>query len=984
MIYRKHKAKIRDQRVHDLSDESYKKKLEKSNYRMAFSRRFFHRTSHLILVGCAVLLIAVFVYLAVVIRSRTDEDGQVSLYEPVTNDRVWMEIVRLNQPVDVPLRQNGLKDRLQTSKAQYFNISAQKSDSKIPRNIHFVRISSTTVDVSSWQVQWSKPRAKPLHLIHYLTLRAAISRLNPDRVFFYCDIEPTGPLWHLIRPLLTIVLVTPESNIFGNDLTSVTQLTDILRMRALMQHGGVYLDLDIITLDSLKDLFDSDSEFILGKEEGYDNAGDHFVGICSAVLLGRSESKFLRRWYRSYTRFDSDRFYEYSGKIPWQLSRMVPDNVTVLDADRLFTPLWTNEGLETLFVKAGFDWSKNYAVHLWGQMSWHSFLAPLSFHNIVAIDTSLHKLLRPLLPYPLFTMMVYCESPGEARQVMKTISSILSQQFQLYDILVGDTSPDSKCTTLLENEFLPAHSRLLLPGVISIMKKPGATKDIIRTTLEYNAKGAWMVETATGKAIHPEMLLQAQDFMVSNPGSYLDGVDAFRAFKFRYADPVQPLRSKTLPLPNQLYFPKWYGPFPEMNPNHIPLSEIHSGQSDVFSVVVLDEKALINATDHSAYNLDKSRRLRLHSALRLTAVSDVDLWSMWPAEISAGLYRSVALNLIETSAMEAFQIKHLLLHVKVWEKCVQDRQPVLVLTSRVKVSSEFDAQIKLALRSLPLDFGFLYFGGSESIYSGRGEKVVHLYEVDTIIDDFDAFLISPRMAQMLLDDAFPLAMPLDRYFYEVAHQYRFRIFRTNSPLVSSYKRIPAEMPRPASTRPRFIHVMHLNTISMWYKLIPGLPQNGGSMMSGFNSFDKKHWTEATAQEEDIFYSDLDPLAPLYDLKVLHLKLTILVKYGGVIIDSGFGSDRLPSLPESLPMFWAVFQSKGQKILPKIPLMAAPKNTASIAQLRTDLHDIISGPEPSEHKHAEAIDLFESFLKYNTSSFPRNDKIVVVPISILFE
>ncbi len=105
----------------------------------------------------------------------------------------------------------------------------------------------------------------------------------------YCAQEPQGEWWHRAKPFLTCVQVEPPREIFGNPLSHIAHMADVLRLHTLLEHGGIYLDIDVLSLRPFTPLLDEDT--VLGEESG--------VGLCNAVILAKPGAPFLQEWLAS-------------------------------------------------------------------------------------------------------------------------------------------------------------------------------------------------------------------------------------------------------------------------------------------------------------------------------------------------------------------------------------------------------------------------------------------------------------------------------------------------------------------------------------------------------------------------------------------------------------------------------------------------------------------------------------------------------------
>ncbi|WP_270938463.1 glycosyltransferase [Falsiroseomonas oryzae] len=249
----------------------------------------------------------------------------------------------------------------------------------IPRILHFIWL----------QAEGSRPWS----LSHHVCLRSAVERIGPASAYFHCNTEPGGKWWELTRPYVTPRPVAAPTEVFGNPLVHVAHRADVLRLRTLLEQGGIYLDCDVLVHRAFDDLLDN--RVVLGRE-GADEAEG---GLCNAVILAEPGAAFLQRWYEGYRTFRSkgqDAFWgEHSVKLPARLAREHPEEVTLLPPDAFFWPRGDAEGLRLLFGPAGGrELRGRYANHLWETIAWWQHLKDLTPGQVRARDGAFHAWAR--------------------------------------------------------------------------------------------------------------------------------------------------------------------------------------------------------------------------------------------------------------------------------------------------------------------------------------------------------------------------------------------------------------------------------------------------------------------------------------------------------------------------------------------------------------------------------------------------------------
>jgi hypothetical protein len=236
---------------------------------------------------------------------------------------------------------------------------------------------------------------KPWSLVHHVCLKSAIERLRPAEVFFYYEFEPRGPWWKLSRELVTSVIIKAPREIFGKPLVHFAHRSDVVRLQKLIDHGGIYLDADVIVHRNFDDLLGH--SVVLGQEGEAAKCG-----LANAVMLAKPQSAFLHRWLEQYKSFRSvgydEAYPEHGVRLPSKLARDYPDEVTVLSHEAFHWPLWTDPHLEWIFASTReIPLYRSYATHLWQSRAWRRYMEDLTPGRVRSADTNFNRWAEPLL-----------------------------------------------------------------------------------------------------------------------------------------------------------------------------------------------------------------------------------------------------------------------------------------------------------------------------------------------------------------------------------------------------------------------------------------------------------------------------------------------------------------------------------------------------------------------------------------------------------
>ena len=140
-------------------------------------------------------------------------------------------------------------------------------------------------------------------------------------------------------------------------------MSDIVRLYVIHSFGGVYMDFDVLLVRSLRPLMCYNTT--LGQEDNR--------GLPNNLIIAIPNSTFVDLWLKVYDTDYRKNVWSYNSVlVPFQLHIKHTDIVHV-ETESINHPNWHLKGLSKIFDPigqgGGFDWKKNYAVHLWNQFS---------------------------------------------------------------------------------------------------------------------------------------------------------------------------------------------------------------------------------------------------------------------------------------------------------------------------------------------------------------------------------------------------------------------------------------------------------------------------------------------------------------------------------------------------------------------------------------------------------------------------------------
>lgn len=261
-----------------------------------------------------------------------------------------------------------------------------------------------------------KKQTEPFHLCYYLCLESCRQINQPDKITFYYHHEPYGKYWELIKERLVLVRIDPCAFIsnfrygFKNRACkqySYAHHSDFIRLQVLIEHGGVYADMDTLFVNKIPPHLYS-KPFVLGREDDLvcKKTKQLQPSLCNAFIMSKKQSAFAVLWLeRMESAFDGA-WSNHSTLLPQRLSVEHPDAIHIEPSLTFYKYMWTPEGVHELLQGCGTDLTGVVSMHLWSHLWWSEKRTDFSdFHagmltedHIRNVDTTYNLAARRFLP----------------------------------------------------------------------------------------------------------------------------------------------------------------------------------------------------------------------------------------------------------------------------------------------------------------------------------------------------------------------------------------------------------------------------------------------------------------------------------------------------------------------------------------------------------------------------------------------------------
>ena len=271
----------------------------------------------------------------------------------------------------------------------------------IPRVVHFVF--------------GLRPQTEPFHVLHYAAIESCRRIVQPDAIYLHHDELPWGAYWDLVRPHLTLVPVHPveavDQAVYDEVLVPpayrYAHHADFIRLDALVEHGGIYADIDTIFLRPIpEDLFDA--PFVIGTEGlvADELTGERRPSLCNALMMAPPGAPFAVEWRARMAGAINGTWSNHSGFLAADLAAEHPDAVVVVPEHQFLPVPCSAAGLHDLLEVDGVDDESSSSAHLWAHLWWAAerrdyspvHAGQLTAERLGEAPTSLGRFVRPYLP----------------------------------------------------------------------------------------------------------------------------------------------------------------------------------------------------------------------------------------------------------------------------------------------------------------------------------------------------------------------------------------------------------------------------------------------------------------------------------------------------------------------------------------------------------------------------------------------------------
>lgn len=207
-----------------------------------------------------------------------------------------------------------------------------------------------------------KPRTQ-FKFHQLISILSVMTIQKPETVYFWYNFKPRGKWWNFIKAKAKEVnisihmkILRPPKEIGGKEILRLEHASDYSRLKILKQFGGIYMDLDVVILKSLRPLMCY--EMTMGQETE--------VKVNNGIILAIPGARFIDYWLDVYhLNFNPNIFDFNSVKTAYSLWQK-HSSLLHIEPRSMNHPNWRPNEIKYIYTQnMSYNWKNNYCLHLW-------------------------------------------------------------------------------------------------------------------------------------------------------------------------------------------------------------------------------------------------------------------------------------------------------------------------------------------------------------------------------------------------------------------------------------------------------------------------------------------------------------------------------------------------------------------------------------------------------------------------------------------
>lgn len=251
----------------------------------------------------------------------------------------------------------------------------------IPNHIHFIFFGLTD-----------------FFYIHYLAIKTAALVHKPDKIFLhYYNAPQNNPLWDDILQYVELNYIVPPEEYKGIKLEWYQYKADITRLEILIEQGGIYLDIDLLSMNDISRLLHHKCVLsVETAEDFYTTDLNKVHSITNAVLMCEPGHPMMVEWLEKTAENIAGKPWAYHAvTLPVDIAKNYTNGEIHIEPGKSFMPFDFRTDWVFHNNNEKYEWVKSsYGMHLWETIWYQPFLKQIDSRYMLEQDNVFTKLFR--------------------------------------------------------------------------------------------------------------------------------------------------------------------------------------------------------------------------------------------------------------------------------------------------------------------------------------------------------------------------------------------------------------------------------------------------------------------------------------------------------------------------------------------------------------------------------------------------------------
>lgn len=260
----------------------------------------------------------------------------------------------------------------------------------IPNIFHFIAISPMRIE-----------------LYHYLAITSAHDIHKPDKIYLYTDKEQTDNIyWNLLLPIITPEIITIPHTFHGISINFPQYQADIIRLEKLIERGGIYMDIDNLSIRPFTEFLNTTSVIMGGSIDSLPNVkviGKEHIkdldAISNSIIMTPPNNPFLKKWYEELPNNLINKPWAWHAVcLPREILKQNDYDINILHWNNYFCPIHMMDNNPFIFDSSCNHMidkiTTSYTLVFYQTMVYDKYLKNITYEYMLTNDNIFTKLYR--------------------------------------------------------------------------------------------------------------------------------------------------------------------------------------------------------------------------------------------------------------------------------------------------------------------------------------------------------------------------------------------------------------------------------------------------------------------------------------------------------------------------------------------------------------------------------------------------------------